>query len=96
MWLYWWWEGRRLSQWQKPWRGKWGSFEVMYRCLGGLRGPPGSQMVDTDVVVTDEIGFALRMIDMTILGSYYAIIVTIKRAKEKVVVLRVCTAVWGV
>ena len=31
-------------------------------------------MVDTDVVVTDEIGFALRMIDMTILGSYYAII----------------------
>ena len=53
-------------------------------------------MVDTDVVVTDEIGFALRMIDMTILGSYYAIIVTIKRAKENVVVLRVCTAFWGV
>ena len=53
-------------------------------------------MVDTDVVVTDEIGFALRMIDMTILGIYYAIIVTIKRAEENVVVLRVCTAVWGV
>ena len=68
----------------------------MYRCLGGLRGPPGSQMVDTDVVVTDEIGFALRMIDMTILGNYYAIIVTIKRAKENGVVLRVCTAVWGI
>ena len=37
--------------------------------------PPGSQMVDTDVVVTDEIGFAQTMIDMTILGNYYAIIV---------------------
>ena len=46
-------------------------------------------MVDTDVVVTDEIGFALRMIDMTILGIYYAIIVTIKRAEENVLVLRV-------
>ena len=53
-------------------------------------------MVDTDVVVMDEIGFALRMIDTAILGNYYAIIVTIKRAKESGVVLRVCTAVWGV
>ena len=53
-------------------------------------------MVDTDVVVTDEIGSALRMIDMTILGNYYGIIVTLKRAKENGVVLRVCTAVWGV
>ena len=53
-------------------------------------------MVDTDVVVKDEIGFAQRMIDMTILGNYYAIIVTMKRAKENGVVLRVCTAVWGV
>ena len=53
-------------------------------------------MVDTDVVVTDEIGFVLIMIDMTILGNYYAIIVTIKRAKENVVVLRVHIAVWGV
>ncbi len=31
-------------------------------------------MVDTDVVVRDEIGFAQRMNDMTILGNYYAII----------------------
>ena len=31
-------------------------------------------MVATDVVVTDEIGFAHRMIDMMILGNYYAII----------------------
>ena len=53
-------------------------------------------MVDTDVVVTDEIGFALRMIDMTILGNYYAIIVTIKWAKEKGVILGVWIAVWGV
>ena len=53
-------------------------------------------MVDTDVVVRDEIGFAQRMIDMTILGNYYAIIVTLKRAEENGVVLRVRTAVWGV
>ena len=38
-------------------------------------------MVDTDVVVTDEIGFALRMIDMTILGIYYAIIQGLTRQK---------------
>ena len=53
-------------------------------------------MVDTDVVVIDEIGFAHRGIDMTILGNYYAIIVTIKRAEENAVVSRACTAVWGV
>ena len=53
-------------------------------------------MVDTDVAVRDEIGFAQRKIDMTILGNCYAIIVTLKRAKENGVVLRVCTAVWGV
>ena len=53
-------------------------------------------MVDTDVVVTDEIGFAQKMIDMTILRNCYAIIVALKRAKENGVVLRVCTAVWGV
>ncbi len=53
-------------------------------------------MVNTDIVVTDEIGFVLIMIVMTIMGNYYAMIVTIKRAKENVVVLRVCTAVWGV
>ena len=53
-------------------------------------------MVDTDVVVSFEIGFAHKRNDMTILGNYYAIIVTIKRAKENGVVLRVCTAVWGV
>ena len=53
-------------------------------------------MVDTDVVIKDEIGFAQRMIEMTILGNYYAIIVTIKRAKENGVVLRVCAADWGV
>ena len=53
-------------------------------------------MVDTDVVVIDEIGFAQKMIDMTILGNYYAIIVTLKGAEENGVVLRVCTAVWGV
>ena len=39
-------------------------------------------MVDTDVVVPDEIGFAHRGIDMMILGNYYAIIVMLKRAKE--------------
>ena len=53
-------------------------------------------MVDTDVVVTDEIGFAQKMIDMTILGNYYAIIVTLKRAKEKGVNLGVCISVSGV
>ena len=53
-------------------------------------------MVDTDVVVTDEIGFAQKMIDMTILGNYYAIIVTLIRAEENGAVLRVCTAVWRV
>ena len=31
-------------------------------------------MVDADIAVTDEIGFASGMIDMTILGNYYAII----------------------
>ena len=31
-------------------------------------------MVDTEVVVTDEIGFAQKMIDTAILGNYYAII----------------------
>ena len=39
-------------------------------------------MVDTDVVVTDKIGFARRMIDMTTLGNYYTIIVTIEQAKK--------------
>ena len=53
-------------------------------------------MVDTDVVVADEIGFARKMIDMMILGNYYAIIVTLIRAEEKGAVLRACTAVWGV
>ena len=53
-------------------------------------------MVATDVVVTDEMGFAHRMIDMTILGNYFAIIVMLKRAEENGVVLRVRTAVWGV
>ena len=53
-------------------------------------------MVDTDVVVTEEIGFVLIMIDMTILGNYYAIIVTLERAKEKGVILGVWIAVWGV
>ena len=53
-------------------------------------------MVDTDVVVINEIGFARRMIDMTTLGNYYTIIVTLKRAEENGVVLRVRTAVWGV
>ena len=53
-------------------------------------------MVDTDVVVTDEIGFAQKMIDRTILGNYYAIIVTLKGATENGVVLRVGTALWGV
>ena len=53
-------------------------------------------MVDTDVVVKDEIGFAQRMIDMTILGNYYAIIVTIKQAKENRVVWGLSDAVWGV
>ena len=53
-------------------------------------------MVDTDVVVTDEIGFALRMIDMTILGIYYAIIVTIKQAKENWAIWGLCNVVWGV
>ena len=53
-------------------------------------------MVDTDVVVSYEIGFAHKRIDMTILGNYYAIIVTLKQAEENGVVLRVRTAVWGV
>ncbi len=52
-------------------------------------------MVDTDVVVTAKIGFARRMIDMTIWGNYYAIIVTFKRAEENGVVWRVRTAVCG-
>ena len=50
-------------------------------------------MVDTDVVVSYEIGFAHKRIDMTIFGNYYTIIVTLKRAEENGVVLRVCTAV---
>ena len=50
-------------------------------------------MVDTDVVVSYEIGFTHKRIDMTILGNYYAIIVTLKRAEENGVVSRVCTAV---
>ncbi len=45
-------------------------------------------MVDTDVVVSEEIGYDQRMIGMTILGNYYAIIVTLKRAEENGVVLR--------
>ena len=53
-------------------------------------------MVGMDVVVLDEIGFVQKVIDTRILGNYYAMIVTIKRAKENGVVLRVCTAVWGV
>ena len=53
-------------------------------------------MVDTDVVVSFEIGFAHKRNDMTILGNYYAIIVTFKRAKEKGVILVVGIAVWGV
>ena len=53
-------------------------------------------MVDTDVVVSYEIGFAHKRIDMKILGNYYAIIVTLKRAKEKGVNLGVCISVWGV
>ena len=52
--------------------------------------------MDTDVTVMDEMGFAQEMIDTTILGNYYAIIVTLKGAEENGVVLRVCTAVWGV
>ena len=53
-------------------------------------------MVDTDVLTSGEIGFDEKENGSMILGNYYAIIVTIKRAKENGVVLRVCTAVWGV
>ncbi len=53
-------------------------------------------MVDTDVVVSFEIGFAHKRNDMTILGNYYAIIVTFQRAKEKGVILVVGIGVWGV
>ncbi len=53
-------------------------------------------MVDTDVVVSFEIGFAHKGIDKMILGNYYAIIVTLKWAKEKGVILGVGIAVWGV
>ena len=53
-------------------------------------------MVDTDVVVTDGIGFAQKMIDTTILGNYYAIIVTIKQAKENRVIWGLCNVAWGV
>ena len=53
-------------------------------------------MVATDVVVTDEIGFAHRGIDMTILGNYYAIIATLKGAKENGLILGLGMAVWGI
>ena len=53
-------------------------------------------MVGMGVVVLDEKGFVQKVIDMTILENYYAIIVTFKRAEEKGVILVVGIAVWGV
>ena len=53
-------------------------------------------MADTDVVVSFEIGFAHKRIDKTILGNYYAIIATLKGAKENGLILGLGIAVWGV
>ena len=64
--------------------------------MGGLRGPPWSEMVDTDVVTSGEIGFDEKEIGLMILGNYYAIIVTIRQAKENWAILGLCNVVRGV
>ena len=53
-------------------------------------------MVDTDIFTYGEIGFDVREIGLMILGNYYAIIVTIKQAKENRVILGLCNVAWGV
>ena len=53
-------------------------------------------MVDTDVVTSGEIGFDEKEIGLMILGNYYAIIVTIFRAKENWAIWGLCNVVfWG-
>ena len=53
-------------------------------------------MVDTDVLTSGEIGFDVREIGLMILGNYYAIIATLKGAKENGLILGLGIAVWGV
>ena len=53
-------------------------------------------MVDTDVVTSGEIGFDEKEIGLMILGNYYAIIVTIRQAKENRAIWGLCNVVWGV
>ncbi len=53
-------------------------------------------MVDTDVLTSVEIGFDEKEIGLMILGKYYAIIVTIRRAKENRVIWGLSDVVWGV
>ena len=58
--------------------------------------PPWSEMVATDVVTFGEIGFDEKEIGLMILGNYYAIIVTIRQAKENRAIWGLCNVVWGV
>ena len=53
-------------------------------------------MVATDVVTFGEIGFDEKEIGLMILGNYYAIIVTIRQAKENQAIWGLCNVVWGV
>ena len=53
-------------------------------------------MVDTDVVTSGERGFDEKEIGLMILGNYYAMIVTIRRAKENWVIWGLSDVVWGV
>ena len=73
-----------------------GRFGGSYGGLGGLMGPPGSQMADLCPHGMDKVGLEKRWVSLAILGQEDGSLLTLKVDKETWVALGVCMAVWGV
>ena len=71
-------------------------FGGTYGGLGGLLGPPGSQIADIHPHGMDEVGCEKRWVSLAILGQEDGSLPTLKVVKENWVALVVCMAVWGV